>query len=130
MMIQYYLMESFGEWLGKQLRSRSWQAVDLARATGLREGTISRLLSDDRGVGKKSATLIAKALGLPHSLVMRKAGWPVQGESKFRDDVIAVAEAISDWPEDNVQLLHEIVRAMERRLRERGPAGPKSPGAS
>ena len=57
-----YLMVRFGEWLNEELQQRKWIQADLARETGLPDATISRILSGERGVGKKSIACIARAL--------------------------------------------------------------------
>jgi len=41
----------FVNWLHKQLQARRWKQTDLARAAGIDSGTMSRIMSGERGVG-------------------------------------------------------------------------------
>lgn len=52
-------MSAFTEWLASEMKERGWSQGQLARESGLGQGTISRLLS-----GKQEPRLeVAKALG-------------------------------------------------------------------
>ena len=67
-------MQKFTEWLETQLAERGWQAADLARASGLPDATISRVLNGTRGVGPKVCRQIARALKLPEDVLFQRAG--------------------------------------------------------
>ena len=94
-----YPMTTFGEWVSKELRQRKWIAADLAREAGLPNGTISRILSGDRGTGKKSIAAIAKAFDYPVGIVAEAAGY---GHDRKGDNpaslkrLIEVARSLSD----------------------------------
>lgn len=64
----------FSEWLEQQLSLRNWRPADLARAAGLSNATITRILNGDRRAGPDMANAIALGLGLPPDLVFRRAG--------------------------------------------------------
>ena len=67
-------VETFKDWLDKELRERGWLAADLARASGLAEATISRIASGSRGLGVDSLIAIANALDVDPADVLRQLG--------------------------------------------------------
>ncbi len=67
-------MKNFGEWLAEELKIRSMNQSDLARASNITTAQISRIISGRRGVGEQALTAIAHALRLPPDLVFEKAG--------------------------------------------------------
>ena len=72
-MIEYYLMETFAEWLEQELNKRGWRPADLARQADIPDATLSRILNNTRGAGPDACNAIASALGYPPVLVFRKA---------------------------------------------------------
>lgn len=68
-----FSMEKFGQWLLDELEKREMSQSDLARRSGLSQGTISNMISSTRGVGPDSLRAIAKALRLPIEQVYRAA---------------------------------------------------------
>lgn len=73
-MLKCYLMESFSDWMVKELDNRGWSQADLSRASGLTDATISRVLSETRNPGKDFCVKVAKAFVMSPEDVMRKAG--------------------------------------------------------
>lgn len=67
-------MESFPNWLLKELKDRDMSQSDLARLANLGSGTISNIMNGSRKVGQDTLTKIAQALRLPPELVFEKAG--------------------------------------------------------
>lgn len=65
---------TFGEWLETQMRERGLGVRELGRLSGVGTGTISRLLSESRGVGPDVCQKLARALGLPEIVVFVQAG--------------------------------------------------------
>lgn len=69
-----FLMETFGDWLAKEVRDRNWNLSDLARAAGLRPSTLSRVMSETSKAGPIVCRAVAKALKIPEEMVFRQAG--------------------------------------------------------
>jgi transcriptional regulator with XRE-family HTH domain len=67
-------VESFSDWLLKELNARNMSQSDLARVAGLGSGTISNIVSGNRKVGQETLDKIARALRLPPEAVFRAAG--------------------------------------------------------
>jgi transcriptional regulator with XRE-family HTH domain len=64
----------FSNWLNDELRERDWSQAGLSRATGLTTAAISKIMSGERGLGKKSANSIARAFKMSPEVVYRIAG--------------------------------------------------------
>ncbi len=67
-------MESFSNWLLKELRDRDMSQSDLAHIAKLGSGTISNIMTGNRKVGQDTLVKIAHALHLPPDFVFEKAG--------------------------------------------------------
>lgn len=61
------------EWIEGQLRQRDWRPADLARAAGVRDSTISRVLNGNAKAGPELCNAIAGALGVSPVEVFRIA---------------------------------------------------------
>lgn len=62
------------EWIEDQLRQRDWRPADLARAAGVRDSTISRVLNGNAKAGPELCNAIAIALGEDPIDIFRIAG--------------------------------------------------------
>lgn len=91
-------MENFSEWLLKELEKRNWSQSDLVKAAGVSRGTLSNIISGNRGIGEKSLTAIAHALKLPVDLVFEKAKLlPTKNElSPIKRKLMHLAEGLPD----------------------------------
>jgi transcriptional regulator with XRE-family HTH domain len=69
-----YMQEKFASWLEAEIKSRGWQAADLADAMGKDDATISRVLSGERNAGPEFCRGLAKALRIPQKVVFVRAG--------------------------------------------------------
>jgi transcriptional regulator with XRE-family HTH domain len=67
-------MESLREWLEKEIVKRNWKPADLARAAGIPDATLSRILNETRGAGPEACTAIANALNVSPAYVFQLAG--------------------------------------------------------
>jgi transcriptional regulator with XRE-family HTH domain len=67
-------METFGDWLAQEIRTRNWSLSDLARAAGLRPSTLSQVITGTSSAGPAVCRAVAKALKIPEELVFRQAG--------------------------------------------------------
>lgn len=67
-------METFGEWLRKELNHRKISQRELADRSGITPAQISRVISGTRGPGPELIQSIAYALNLPPEEVYRAAG--------------------------------------------------------
>lgn len=65
---------NFDEWLRDELNTRGMGVRELARASGLGSGTVSRILTGSRKPGPEFCQAIARALHLPEEEVLQRAG--------------------------------------------------------
>jgi len=91
-------MSNFGEWLAEELARRHWTQADLTRRSGLPSPTLSRIISGERGAGRKSLARIAAALEYPVGVVAEAAGMGAyrNGDSPALVRLVEVARALSD----------------------------------
>jgi transcriptional regulator with XRE-family HTH domain len=68
------MMETFPDWLERELGVRGWNLSDLARRAEVSDATISRILSGTRNAGPEVCVAIAQALNYAPELVFRRAG--------------------------------------------------------
>lgn len=68
------VMETFGEWLEKEMRDRDWSMSKLAQLSGVTHVTISRIISGERNPSGRLCRNIAGAFDLPPERVFRKVG--------------------------------------------------------
>jgi transcriptional regulator with XRE-family HTH domain len=80
---------SFSEWLLLMLEKKDWSQADLARAAKVSRSAISEIISEQRQIGKRTATSIANALKLPPEQVFRAAGLlpPEKDEDPWVEDM-------------------------------------------
>jgi transcriptional regulator with XRE-family HTH domain len=71
---------AFHQWLRLQLRARKMTQRQLAQKSGVDHSTVSRLMRGDRTPSLRTATLLARGLGLPQD-----PGW-LDGQSFGRSD--------------------------------------------
>jgi transcriptional regulator with XRE-family HTH domain len=64
----------FGRWLQRQLDRREWKQADFARRVSLSTGTVSHWITGKRIPDPPSCDLIADALGIDVTDVLRRAG--------------------------------------------------------
>ena len=67
-------MDKFTPWLLQELENRGWRPADLARRTRLSTGSLSNILSGNRGIGPDMCKAIARTLGEPPEKLFRLAG--------------------------------------------------------
>lgn len=60
-------------WIEEQLRLRDWRPADLARAAGVRDSTISRILNGNAKAGPELCSAMAEALDVSPVEVFRIA---------------------------------------------------------
>lgn len=66
---------NFADWLINELQERGMNQADLARASGLGNGSISDVLKGRRKAGREFAAAVAKGLDLPVETVFQEAGF-------------------------------------------------------
>ena len=64
----------FAEWLEAEIQKRGWRPAELAKAAGLYQSTVWKVLNRERTAGSDVCTALARAMKLPPELVFRKAG--------------------------------------------------------
>jgi transcriptional regulator with XRE-family HTH domain len=116
-------MESFSDWLLKELKNRNISQSDLARIAGLGSGTISNIMSGNRKVGQDTLNKIANGLRLPPELVYEKAGLlPPKNElSEIKRTLIHLAK---DLPDSDVELAVKILETRANYYRQNPEAKP------
>jgi transcriptional regulator with XRE-family HTH domain len=66
--------QTFGDWLGEEMKKRHLSNADMARLSGLDDGTLSNLVNGRKRPGPDTCRPIAKALDLPQTFVFVQAG--------------------------------------------------------
>jgi len=66
-----FSMETFGEWILKQLRDRNLTQAELARQAGINRGTLSNIINGHKQAGKDVLVALASALRMPVDTVIR-----------------------------------------------------------
>jgi transcriptional regulator with XRE-family HTH domain len=111
-------MENFGSWLLQELEKRNWSQSDLVRASGISRGTLSNIISGNRGIGEKSLIAIADALNISPITIFRKTGLlPPGSESVTFEDWQFILSQLS--PEDEAELRQIAEIKIERRKKNR-----------
>lgn len=64
----------FADWLESEMKKRAWRPSDLAKAAGLYQSTLGKVLNREREAGPDVCVSLADALKLPPEEVFRKAG--------------------------------------------------------
>jgi transcriptional regulator with XRE-family HTH domain len=65
----------FASWIQQELDKRGWDQAELARRSGVRPGSISRVMSRERSAGPDFCIALARGLNLPREEVFRARGW-------------------------------------------------------
>ena len=89
----------FAKWLNEQLLARNWSQAEFARHAKVSRATVNKVIKQT--VGRPSMDTckgFARALGLPESVVLRRAGW-ISGE-------------ITEEPPPGIAELNRIFRAL------------------
>ena len=103
---------AFRQWLEDELKRRGWSQADLARASGLNSGYLSRILNMERQVGPQTCRNIARAMGLPPETVFRRAGLlppEVNSDAPERRELLYLFEQL---PEDGREMLLALARTV------------------
>lgn len=120
-----FLMETFGDWLAKEVRDRNWNLSDLARAAGLRASTLSRVMSETSKAGPSVCRAVAKALKLPEETVFRQAGLlsplPAAESDQTLPELLEVARQLP--PDERRELLDYATWRYRRQLEQRDHKG-------
>lgn len=64
----------FAEWLEDEMEKRGWRPAELAKAAGLYQSTLWKVLNRERTAGADVCTALSRAMKLPPELIFRKAG--------------------------------------------------------
>ena len=81
-------METFAEWLEKQMNRLGWNQSEMARRAGVERATINRALNQTRRPEPRTCRGIARALAVDEDDVLSRAGH----RSKAADDT-----GMSEW---------------------------------
>jgi transcriptional regulator with XRE-family HTH domain len=70
----FNVMTTFTIWLNAQIEEKSWSYSELARRAGMSPSNVSMVMSEQLDPTFEFCSKVARALVLPPSLVMQKAG--------------------------------------------------------
>jgi transcriptional regulator with XRE-family HTH domain len=117
-------METFGEWLRKELDRRKISQKELADLSGITPAQISRVISGTRGPGTDLIQSIARALNLPPEEVYRAAGLlpPTTNPSPLDRLIIHL---MSTLPEEEKQDVIKYIQLRASIAEERGSYAAK-----
>jgi transcriptional regulator with XRE-family HTH domain len=89
-------MESFSDWLERELAARDMRPADLARLANIGDATLSRILNGSRNAGPDACLSIAQALKMPPEIIFRLAGLlpPAPAETEDREELLYTWERL------------------------------------
>jgi len=105
----------FYEWLQAKMDEQGLGVRELCRLAGVSSGTVSRVLNGTRGPGPVLCQRLAKAFGLPETVVFEQAGLlsPARGEGELTRRELY--ELLKDLPvEEQRSILAEARTRWER----------------
>ena len=103
-------MENFGTWLLKKLKEKKITQSDLAKRSGLSEGTISNIISGSRGTGVESVEALAHGLRIPPEEVFLAAiGRPMKPRDEWVNEM---AHKIDSLPPNLRVIAERFVESM------------------
>lgn len=126
MVICCYLMENeFVKWLSLEMKKRGISQAELARRSGVTQGTISRIMGGERNIGNDVATSISQALKLPLEEVMRAAGLlpQIPKATAKKDELLYLYDQLPEKEKDN---LIKYIRVTITLLEQSGEINPKT----
>lgn len=110
----FSIVNTFSEWLQKELDQRGWTQSHLSRVAGIARGTLSNISSGNREMGPDTALAIARALNIPPEAVFRAAGL-LPPEPKADPILERVNHLLSQLPEDDQENILGLVEALVSR---------------
>jgi len=108
-MLTYCLVETFSNWLTKQLQIRGMTPADLARASNKAPAVISRVLNDAREPAPETITAISRALNLPPETVFRAAGL-LPSKPDHNERITEATYILSMLEEEDIDEIIQIAR--------------------
>lgn len=119
-MVNFFQMtgNSFPQWIETQMAKRGWRAADLARKSGVDNGTLSNVLNGVRGPGLTFCTRLADAFQVRHSIVLQEAGL-ITGDPAETPTLAECQHLFAQLSDDDQEVLlaqmHAILELRERR---------------
>jgi len=102
-------METFAHWLQTKMDERGYSQADLARRSGIKAASISRILNGTRNIGTEASKAIAQALLLDEDVVYRMAG--LMGVKPNADETVSeITHIYHELDDDNQQDLLDYAR--------------------
>lgn len=86
------------DWLQRELDVRGWSQSELARRIRLSSGSMSLLMNGQRNPGPDVSRRIARALGIPETVVFEAAGLINQPRSSTEITLRELYELLKDLP--------------------------------
>lgn len=111
-------MDNFGQWLLGILEERELSQSDLSRMAGISRGTLSNIISGNRGRGFKSLAAIAKALKIPREQIYRAAGL-LPPSVNIDEQIEIMVEKASGLPEEDRDAVLKFIEILENRRKKK-----------
>ena len=107
----------FGEWLNEQILARNWTQAELSRRSGISRGTINKII--EREVKRpflSTCKKIARALGLPEAVVLKRAGWDFAqtSEEELSPEVAEINRIFKSLSPRSKKALLEIAATLQK----------------
>lgn len=100
-------IDSFMDWLQGELDKRNWSSYELTKRARLSHSVMSKARNDKQPLGYDACIRIAKALELPATLVLQKAGLlpesPLENPDPELDEMAFLFEQLSE--EDRTRII-------------------------
>jgi len=118
----------FNDWILNQLNQKDWSQADLARASGLTRGAVSKYLTD-RIPDEDALRKIAKAFKLPPEDVFRAAGvLPPAGDDPWAETMKhKISHLTGTRREMAERLLNTLIDEQDRETRTSPKITPSKP---
>lgn len=104
-------LNSFIAWLDDELEERGWSDLQLAKRAGISHPVLSKARSGNQAIGWEACVKIARALDLPPTLVLEKAG--LLPESTADPELEELAYLFQQLPEADRQRILAIARTFQ-----------------
>jgi len=109
-------MDTFGEFLQRNLTERGMRQADLARDTTLTTAAVALLVNNKVQKPQPETCLkIAKAFRLPFAVVLEAAGYPSPGSRYGNTELSELSVIVPELSEDDRRRLLDLARVMASR---------------
>jgi transcriptional regulator with XRE-family HTH domain len=117
-------MNSFGDWLQNEMTHRGLGQHDLARLSGISQGSVGNVIRGDRSPGPDLCHAIARAFKMPPEIVFRAAGLlpPVSEKTERVERILHLLETMPEAELDGLEI--QIAALASRHTKIKPKTGP------